>query len=506
MQDDSAPIDCRFRMMSLLAICLLSAVIGRLVFLCNPFDADAAIFIYMGKMTYLGGRMCHDFLDNKFPTVGLMMTLPWRLLGNEWAAYVLFSSSLALASCLILAETAKRSFGRNAGLATLFFALVYLNFTRTVFGGFQLETFQIFFDCIAVFFLMECLRSDRWIPALAAGMAAGCAAMFKPTGLTVLLAFAACRFAFPRPTFKQLFAIAAGVAIPAATALAYLIAADLLPDMPGLYRQITGYAANSAVGLPNLLKMPTVLCGLAVPMFFRFWLFRRRRVDTPRETYITTSQLFVFVWFCLEIIAVIMQRRMYWYHFIVLAPPAAMIFGMIPRALLAIDDLAACVMPLAILSIGAASDALDQLYKGAPRSLPAIICSLTLRRAIVSGTKTPPACLLETNLQSGCALCADVSLRQHRRFAHIFSQQILADLTASRPKYIVLKIRLDSWVDYESRNIWDIEDRPMRRVNYVRAWKNISAYVKQNYVPIAHMDKDTIWERRDSGDTVATAK
>jgi Dolichyl-phosphate-mannose-protein mannosyltransferase len=505
VQDDSAPIDTRFRIMSLLAICLLSAVIGRLVFLCNPFDADAAIFIYMGKMTYLGGRMCHDFLDNKFPTVGLMMTLPWRLLGNQWAAYVLFSSSLALASCLILAETAKRSFGRNAGLATLFFALVYLNFTRTVFGGFQLETFQVFFDCIAVFFLMECLRSDRWLPALIAGMAAGCAAMFKPTGLTVLLAFAACRFAFPRPTFKQLFAIAAGVAIPAAAALAYLIAADLLYDMPALYRQIAGYAANSAVGLPNLLKMPTVLCGLGVPLFFRFWLFRRRTIEIPRNPRITAARLFVLAWFCLEIIAVLMQRRMYWYHFIVVAAPAAMIFGMIPRRTLVVMT-AACVMPLAILSIGAASDALDQLYKGTP-TLPTSDYLLT---HAAPGDRVwdenASRLLLETNLQAGARCVLTFLFANTDDSPTIFSQQILGDLTATRPKYIVLKTQLDNWVYYESRNIWDIQARPMRRVNYERAWRNIDAYVTQNYVPVARMDKDTIWERRGIGNAIATIK
>jgi Dolichyl-phosphate-mannose-protein mannosyltransferase len=492
-------------MISLLIICLLSAVVGRLVFLCNPFDADAAIFIYMGKMTYLGGRMCHDFLDNKFPTVGLMMTLPWRLLGNQWAAYVLFSSTLALASCLILAETARRGFGRNAGMATLFFSLVYLNFTRTVFGGFQLETFQIFFDCVAVFFLFECLRSDRWAPALTAGMAAGCAAMFKPTGLSVLAAFVICRIVSSRPNLKQILAIVGGVAIPAAAALAYLIAADLLSDMPALYRQITGYAANSAVGLPNLLKLPTILCVLAVPMFFRFWLFRRRPIEMSREAHITASQFFVLAWFCLEIIAVIMQRRMYWYHFLVLAPPAAMIFGMMPRRSSAIL-IAACVMPLAILSIGAASDALDQLYKGSPTLPTSDYLLAHASPGDVIWDENASRLLLETNLRAGSRCVLTFLFANTDNSPTIFSKQILSDFAASRPKYIVLKTRLDNWVYYETRNIWDIEDRPMRRVNYVRAWKNIDAYVKQNYVPVAQMDKDTIWERRGSGDAVATVK
>ena len=34
----------------LIALCVFSAALGRFCFLLRPFDNDAAIFIYMGKM------------------------------------------------------------------------------------------------------------------------------------------------------------------------------------------------------------------------------------------------------------------------------------------------------------------------------------------------------------------------------------------------------------------------------------------------------------------------
>lgn len=505
VEADTDAVDSRFRVMSLLVICLLAALVGRLVYLCNPFDADAAIFVYMGKMTFLGGRMCHDFLDNKFPTVGLMMTLPWRLLGNQWAGYVLLSTALAFLSCLILAETARRSFGKNAGIATLFFSLVYLNFTRTVFGGFQLETCQIFFDALAVYFLTECLRSERWAPALVAGMAAGCAAMFKPTGLGVLLAFGACRLVIGRPTWKQMLALMTGVAIPVAAALAYLVGADLLADMPGLYQQISDYARNSAVGLPNLMKMPVILFFLAIPMVLRGWLFRRRKISVEVDKQLLAQRIFVFTWLLVEIFAVLMQRRMYWYHFLVLIPPASLLFGMIPRKS-EIITLAACVLPLAAYSIGTAANAMDQLYKGSS-TLPT--SDYLLAHAAPNDKiwdENASRILLETNLHSASRCVLTFLFANSDQSPLILSKQILDDFAAHPPKYIVLKTHQNDWVYYEARNIWDLQAKPLRRINYVKAWEIIDGYVQANYVPVAHVDKDTIWQRRENTQVTASVK
>ena len=70
-------------------------------------------------------------------------------------------------------------------MPTLLYAVVYLNFTFAVFGGFQLETIQAFFSTLAAGAFLEMLgEAGDWRDAFTAGLASGVAAMLKPTGLS----------------------------------------------------------------------------------------------------------------------------------------------------------------------------------------------------------------------------------------------------------------------------------------------------------------------------------
>src|SRR3954471_15616840 len=124
----------------LIAVCILTALAGRLCYLARPFDSDGAMFIYMGRLTADGGRFGRDLVDNKFPTVGLITSAAWRAFGASWPAYVLLGVVLAAASAVMLSRAARRHFGDAATLPTSLFAIVFLNLTPVVFGGFQLET------------------------------------------------------------------------------------------------------------------------------------------------------------------------------------------------------------------------------------------------------------------------------------------------------------------------------------------------------------------------------
>src|SRR5262245_56137571 len=174
---------------SLFGITIAAALFGRLCYLLRPFDADAAMFIYMGKLTSEGGRLCHDLIDNKFPSVGLMTSVPWRLFGSEWAGYVALGTLLSAIGVIVLARAASRHLGPQSVLPVTLFAIVYLNLTAAVFGGFQLETMHIFFAVLGALAAMEALRSDNAWDAFVVGLSAGCAAMLKPTGFAVAGAF-----------------------------------------------------------------------------------------------------------------------------------------------------------------------------------------------------------------------------------------------------------------------------------------------------------------------------
>ena len=82
-----------------LALCVLSALLGRLCFLARPFDSDGAIFIYQGKLVSEGERYVYDFIDNKFPTVGLLTGFFWRSLGVNSISRAPESSRTPVGAC-----------------------------------------------------------------------------------------------------------------------------------------------------------------------------------------------------------------------------------------------------------------------------------------------------------------------------------------------------------------------------------------------------------------------
>src|SRR5205807_665501 len=126
----------------------------------------------------------------------------------------------------------------------------------------------------------------------------------------------------------------AGAMIPLAAALIYLIAADNLRDMPALMRQISSYAANSAWRWGDVVKPIIVLVLGGFPMLVRGVIFRREDPHpNPLPEYRERGWklIFLIAWLGLEAIGVAAQRRMYAYHFLVLAPPLALLFGALPR-------------------------------------------------------------------------------------------------------------------------------------------------------------------------------
>ncbi len=155
------------------SILLLGGLFGHLVYLTRPFNCDASMFIYMGKVMNDGGKLGIDFCDNKFPTVGLLTGAAWRTFGTWWAGYVLMQMTMMLLAAGILARAMRRHVGDSAGLAAGCFALVLLNFSALVFGGFQLETIQVFFAILAAGAGIEAIYEQTFSDALVAGMGAG---------------------------------------------------------------------------------------------------------------------------------------------------------------------------------------------------------------------------------------------------------------------------------------------------------------------------------------------
>jgi hypothetical protein len=495
----------------LVIVCLASALAGRLVYLARPFDSDAAIFIYMGKLVTEGARYGHDIVDNKFPTVGLITSAPWRVFGDCWAGYVLLQTALAVAAAFYLARAAGRWLGPHARRPTLLFALVYLNFTAVVFGGFQLETLQITFTTLAGAAALGALDRDDWRDSLLVGLAAATAAMMKPTGLGVAAAFALAMLLrhrrHPGRLVVHLGACGLGLLIPAVCVLRYLLASDILGDMPALCRQIARYAANSATDPWDLVKLLVVLVLGGFPFLIRGWVFRRPHnrlrddfeVKAASRPFVQSPPhhqkskiLFLLVWLALATAGVIAQHRMYAYHFMVMVPPLALLFGALPRRDRLLP-LAAALLPIAFFSLWQAGVTL-QLSAAAPARLALgdYLHSRTLPGDYVWSDDVPRL-LLETGLRSATRHPLTFLFANWDTAPLEYSRSMLADFRAHRPVYLILPADMDRYLDHQVHNIAELAHFPQRARNYRTAWRRIESYARAHYRLEAHLGEQAIW-------------
>ena len=509
----------------------VSAILGRLAYLRHPWDSDAAMLVYTGKAIAEGARFCHDLCDNKFPTTGLWNAGCWRLLGNDWSAYVLFQTAMALATVGMLTRIAYRWAGSGTARATFLFALVYVNFWPAVFGGFQLETPQMFFASLAALFAAEGLLSDRPAAAFVVGLAAGCAAYLKPTGLAVLGAYGLAELfaayhrsrhvglgaAFSR--FSTHIAMATlGVAIPFAGALYYVVRADILSDMPRLYRQISGYASESVWDRFTIFKLGVVATLLGVPMF----LVRRRQ--PPNSATIGTSgslsrysraglglgnlkseisnfkfqtpcrTLFVFslCWLAMEAVGVILQRRLYGYHFLVLAAPAALVFGLICRPAPRAFSLLAPLLPAIMLSLWGSGWAIFQRPAIARLPLSDFVATHT-----TAGDRlwmdNMPRLLLETEVRAGSRHVITFPFLNTDSAPLELGAELLDDLRQRPPKFIIIPTDVKAVLDRHCDFVVELINRPARRENYRAVWAAIERRVAADYREIAQVGDRTVY-------------
>lgn len=481
------------------------ALLGRGIYAVRPFDSDSSMFIYMGRLISEGGRFGHEIVDNKFPTVGLLMSAPWRWLGTNWPAWVGLGMGLSVLGSLSLARSAGRTFGSQAWRPTLLASLVFLNFNFAVFGGFQLETLHAFFATLAAGAALEALRKDDLRDSFVVGLAVGIAAYAKPTALSVAGAFGLAMLVCLRrqPGRLAFHGIAAlcGMLVPTLAFFIYLNATGTVSDLGPLSEQISRYAKNSAWDWLDLNKPITVMVLGGFPLLVRYWIFRRPEHRLERESN-RDAAIFVVAWLTLELIGVVMQRRMYAYHFLPLAPPLALLFGLLPRR----DDikpLAAALVPLALFSmLGTANVIRYEYCPGRP-----LEASTYLRQHALLGDRIwqddSARLLLETGLRPGSRHPLTFLFANWDTAPLEYARNMLEDFRTLKPQFIVLDRDLDRYVAHQRRYILELERFPKRGENYTAAWKQIEQFVQSEYRPVARVDRQVIWQRMESSDTAS---
>jgi hypothetical protein len=483
---------------AVVAFFVLSAVVGRMCFVVRPFDSDGAMFVYEGKLTAEGGRIGCELIDNKFPTVGLITSAAWRVCGDYWPGYVILQMGLSLAGVYLLARSARRTIGEFSVLPTGLFALVYLNFNFAVRGGFQLETLQSFFSIVGAVAAVEAMVGDDARDSFLVGLAAGTAGMVKPSGLAVLAAFAVGIVWQKRQQIRRLWphglAAMLGLAIPAGVTVAYFQAAELWRYLPGIWRQIAGYAANSPWEAWDLSKPVIIALIVGFPMLVWGVIFRRdrHRVEVRPDRAIV---VFAILWFAIECAGIVAQRRMYAYHFLVLAGPSALLFGLIPRKPRAIPLFAALIAPACFSIFGA-----GQVLAQAPESM-----GYTETEEYLASHARPGEAvwmdgymrlLVVTDLRAGSRYPMTFLWANDDDAPLEYCRAMLRDFDERRPRYIAIPTDFQTYGGKLANRIKELGLRPRRKANFLEAWSELGNYVRANYVAETKADWETIYRRR----------
>ncbi len=536
----------------LLTVVATSALAGRACYLGRPFDSDAAMFVYMGRLVADGGRVGRDVVDNKFPTVGLMMSGPWRVLGTWWAGYVVLGAALSAVAAAAVGEAAARGGGQR-GPAVLF-AVVLLNITPVVFGGFQLETPIACFACLAAVGAVRAVDEGSAGAAFVAGLAAGCGALLKPTGIGVIgamglgvvvrwagghatavrspvrgaMANADCGSALRAqllgwitgpPVFDAIgdrdlgsavllrvgVSATVGLAVPLSAAAAYLSVAGLWGDLPGTAARLAAYAHGSVVDAVSVVKLATAAAVVGFPLVVGRVTGRLPRspactCGAPAGDRVANPRgvvAFAWAWLAIEVAGVVAQRRLYAYHFLPVVPPAALLFGLIRRPTRPWPLLAA-LGPVAVLGLACAA-----------RVTPAdgrLAVGRYLSARAAPGDRVwaddYPRLLLETGLRPGSRQALTFLFANDDATAGADSAQIVADLAARRPAFVVLPADLTGWLRRQTGGIVELSANPGRAAAYTAGWRRIERYTLGHYRREATVGDAAVYRRADP---IATA-
>ncbi len=452
-----------------------------------PFLNDSGLYAQLGRTVASGGVLYRDFYETKLPGAALLASVFWRSFGPHWAGYVLCQLTLALLAAAALARAAHRHIASTSALPVFLFATVFLNLAQAVYTGFQLETLQAFFEALAAMAAIESLCNDDVLATFAAGLAAGTAAMAKPGGLGVAAAFLVMLVLFGRRRVVHILFLSIGIAIPTAITSFYTWKTGAWEYAPGVLRDIAHYASGTPVDAAALLKLVVVLSIFVFPFAMRCFKTERAMGGTPMILF------FASLWFVIDLLAVLLQRRLYPYHFLPLACPAAILYGMLPRRATPIS-VALGVLPVALLSLTWEGSDITQLSRGFVH-MP--VSNYIATHTTVGDTVFADQIgrlLIETERQPGTRLGTFFYMVNDDDAPARYARILLDDFESRKPKYLVLAHDRDLKIPGLA-NCDILQHAPARRENFIAAWATLRDYVAARYHPETSIDGWIVYRR-----------
>jgi hypothetical protein len=409
---------------------------------------------------------------------------------------------MVLISANLLARATARHAGEHAASGAFWFALVYLNFGPAAYRGFQLETVQAFFASVAAYFALLHVDNDveTHRSAFLTGLFAGVAAMLKPTAAAV--AGASLLTLLHARRWRAILPLLLGSLVAPVAVAVWTWRAGLFPEMPALFREIALYGRETPLVALDWVKPITVLLIAGFPFLaaralrggmgklVRPWSFSDARV-AAKARFI----LFAATWLTLEFLGILLQRRMYAYHFLVLAPPLALLFGLVWRDARPAARLAAFAPVIALSLFANVADFRTLLSTGVrdlPESEYLRAHAVPTDRVVGDGIER---LLMESGLRAGSRYLHLFYLTNHDTAPIDYTRQFLADLEKNRPEWAIFDTRRDEHHLRQCEDLPMLSQRPARRERFLAAWRDIDAYIAQHYRCVATVNGKSIYRR-----------
>lgn len=162
-------------------------VIGRLVWGEIPLQTDTGIWAYFGKRMMEGARLYRDLWESKPPGIFFTFTALERAFGDV-RAFLWLDALVTIAVCGMTYLVARRFATRGAALLSVCVLSVVMSHRVLADWGDNLEKFVALFEMTACWLILRPPPASgsvhRW---LLAGLCCGLAAMFKQTGVLLML-------------------------------------------------------------------------------------------------------------------------------------------------------------------------------------------------------------------------------------------------------------------------------------------------------------------------------
>ena len=464
----------------------IAGLLGRSIFLFEPPNSDSSLFVFMGKMAATTGVLGSDLLDTKFHSVGMLLSLPWRAFGGAWWMWGVLGMVMASAAAWCLAKAVD---DRNAFWPTFAVAMLTLSNPSIVGGLFQLETILILGTSASAMFGLTAMRQKRFVPMFVAGLIAGTAALAKPSalGVVVALALSACLVDTNwRTKLGMISSLLAGLVAPAITFLAYPIITNTWGDFLFILEQIRLYSAGGSRD-PSLYLRVVIIGGLLIAPATVAWLHHRRWKASP-------AVVFAALWLSIELAGVLGQARLYAYHFLVLAPPTVLMFGLAARHIGFKQQLRAAAIAVVLLTSQTAATWINRQPDAMGPAIRDVQGILSRTGGTVwSDDWSRMAIELDAPAPSRVPLLFLLTI--HDDAPRVFGDRVLDDLRTTRPSVLVLPTVIQKHVRLMLNHNREFKDFARRGEGLASLWTQIAATRDANYRLVSTHGRFGVYER-----------